>query len=201
MRLLSQERPLRHWVAMALVMVAVGVGGLVAIRLRQPVETVFTPVGDTYVSTAHPDSNYGAEPTLRADATPNIRSYLRFRLPELSGRIVAAKLRLWSSTGDLAGYSVHPVSGNGWVERDITSRTGPTAASPVASSGPFGPGTWSSVDVARLIDDSKELSLVVTTRSSHSIAFDSREGPNGPQLVIWTKRAPRPSAMWFRLLV
>ena len=66
--------------AVALVLVAVGVGGLVATPLRQPVEAVFTPVADTYVSTAHPDANYGTEPTLRADATPKIRSYLRFRL-------------------------------------------------------------------------------------------------------------------------
>ena len=117
MRLPGHKRPLRRWMAVALVVVAVGVGGLLATRLRQPVEVVVTPVADAYVSTAHPDANYGTEPTLRADATPKIRSYLRFRLPELSGRIVRAQLRLWSPTGDLAGYSVHPVTSNRWDER------------------------------------------------------------------------------------
>jgi hypothetical protein len=186
--------------AVALVMVAVGVAGLVATRLRQPVEAVVTPVADTYVSTAHPDANYGTEPNLRADATPKIRSYLRFRLPELSGRIVRAQLRLWSPTGDLAGYSVQTVTSNRWAERDITSRSRPARDTSVARSGPFGPGTWSSADVAGLTDDSQELSLVVTTRSSHSITFDSREGPNRPQLVIWTKPAPQPSATAFRMV-
>jgi len=188
MRLPSQQRRLRRWLAVALVLVTVGVGGLVAIRLRQPMHAVVTPVADAYVSTAHPDANYGTEATLRADATPKIRSYLRFRLPE-SGRIIRAELRLWSPTGDLAGYSVHPVSSS-WVERDITSTSRPRADTPVARSGPFGPGSWTSVDVARLIDDPHQLSVVVTTLSRHNITFDSREGPNRPQLVIWTKPGP-----------
>lgn len=199
MKLRTQGRPLRRWIAVALVVVAVGGGGVVAIRLRQPVEAVFTPVADTYVSTAHPDANYGSEPTLRADATPKIRSYLRFRITEVSGRIVGAKLRLWSQTGDLAGYSVHPVTSNRWAEGDITSRSRPTADTPVARSGPFGPASWSSVDVARLLDDPQEISLVVTTRGSQTIRFDSREGRNRPQLVIWTKPAPKPSATVFRM--
>ena len=193
MRPPSQQRRLRRWLAVALVLVTVGVGGLVAIRLRQPMHAVVTPVADAYVSTAHPNANYGTEATLRADATPKIRSYLRFRLPE-SGRIIRAELRLWSPTGDLAGYSVHPVTSS-WVEGDITARIGPAADTPVARSGPFGPGSWTSVDVARLLDDPHQLSVVVTTLSRHNITFDSREGPNRPQLVIWTKPAPKPSAM------
>jgi hypothetical protein len=55
------------------------------------------------------------------------------------------------------------------------------------------------VDVARLIDDPHQLSVVVTTLSRHNINFDSREGSNRAQLVIWTKPAPTPSAMPLRL--
>ena len=192
MRLPSNARTLRRWMAVALVVVAVGAGGLVVTRLGQPTEAIFTPVADTYVSTAHPDANYGTEPILRADATPRIRSYLRFRLDGVSGHVLKAKLRLWSPTGDLAGYSVHRVR-SGWVERDITSTNRPPADTPVARSGPFGPGSWSSVDVAPVVDDPQEISLVVTTRSGQTITFDSREGRNRPQLVIWTKPAPTAS--------
>ena len=95
------RRPLRRWMAVALVVVAVGGGGLVATRLGQPTEAVFTPVADTYVSTAHPEANYGTEPILRADATPKIRNYLQVRLDGVSGQVRKAKLRLWSPTGDL----------------------------------------------------------------------------------------------------
>jgi hypothetical protein len=192
MRRRDAGRPLRRWLAVALVILAMGVAAIVVTRLRQPAETVLTPMADAYVSTAHRDANYGTEPTLRVDATPKIRSYLRFRVTKVPGRIVGAKLRLWSPTGDLAGYSVHPVRGS-WVERDITSRSRPAADTPVARSGPFGPGSWSSVDVAGLMDHSSEMNFVVTTRSSQTISFDSREGPNRPQLVIWTKPAPTPS--------
>jgi hypothetical protein len=193
MRRPRHGRRLRRWTAVAFAVVAVGAGGWVATSLRQPVEAVFTPVADTYISTAHPDANYGTEPILRADATPKIRSYLRFRLDGVSGHVMQARLRLWSPTGDLAGYSVHPVTSNRWAEGDITSRSRPTADTPVARSGPFGPGSWTSVDVASLLDDPQEISLVVTTRSSQSISFDSREGRNRPQLVIWTTSAPKAS--------
>jgi hypothetical protein len=193
MRLRNPGRPRRRWMAVALVIMAVGGGGLVAAtRLGQPTEAVFTPVADTYVSTAHPDANYGTEPILRADATPKIRSYLRFRLDGVSRHVLKARLRLWSPTGDLAGYSVQPVSSR-WGERNITSRSRPPADTPVARSGPFGPGSWSSVDVTRLLDDPQEISLVVTTRSRQTISFASREGRNRPQLVIWTKPAPKAS--------
>jgi hypothetical protein len=192
MRLRTPGRPLRRLMAVALVMVAVGGGALVATRLRQPVKAVFTPVADTYVSTAHPNANYGAELILRVDATPKIRSYLRFRLDGISGQVMKARLRLWSPTGDLAGYSVHSVS-SGWGEGDITSRSRPAADARVARSGPFGPGSWSSVDVTRLMDDPQEISLVVTTRSSQNISFASREGRNRPQLVVWAKSAPKAS--------
>jgi hypothetical protein len=188
MRLRTRGRPLR-WMAVALVIAAVVVGAVVATRLRQPVEAIVTPAADAYVSTAHPDANYGTEPTLRADATPKIRSYLRFRLDGVSGHVMKARLRLWSRTGDLAGYWVHRVS-SGWGERDITSASRPTADTPVASSGPFGPGSWSNVDVTPLLGQAQEVNLVVRTPSSQTITFDSREGPNQPQLVIWTEPAP-----------
>jgi hypothetical protein len=188
MSLRTQGRLLR-WMAVALVIAAVVVGGVVATRLRHPVEAIVTPAADAYVSTAHPDANYGTEPTLRADATPKIRSYLRFRLDGASGHVLKARLRLWSRTGGLAGYSVHPVS-SGWGERDITSTSRPTADTPVASSGPFGPGSWSNVDVTPLLGQAQEVNLVVRTPSSQTITFDSREGTNRPQLVIWTRPAP-----------
>ena len=44
----------------------------------------FAPVADAYISAANPGSNYGASTTLRADASPDIRSYLRFEINGLS---------------------------------------------------------------------------------------------------------------------
>jgi hypothetical protein len=160
---------------------------LVASQVQRPDETKYTPIADAYVSTAHPDTNYGTMPTLRVDATPRIRTYLRFRLDRLSGRVVKAELRLWSRTGDLVGYSVHPVASTGWGELGITSSNGPAAAEPAAASGPLGPGSWSNTDVTRLIQGKDRVSLVLTTRNRQTVSFDSREGTHRPQLVVQTE--------------
>jgi hypothetical protein len=173
-------------VALAVLMI-VAVGSLVAFRLRQPAETVYTAEADTYVSKAHPSANYGNAVALRTDATPRIYSYLRFRLDGRSGRVVRARLLLWSSTGSLAGYSVRRVHTTTWDEAAITFTRHPAAAEAVAKSGPFSPGSWSSVDVTRLVKGRDEVSVVVTTRSTKTITFDSREGTHQPQLVMQTR--------------
>jgi hypothetical protein len=46
------------------------------------------------------------------------------------------------------------------------------------------------VDVTPLLGKAQEVNLVVRTPSSQTITFDSREGPNRPQLVVWTGPAP-----------
>ena len=189
------KRQPSRWIAVALVIAVTGAGVVVATQLRHTEETVFTPQADTYVSTAHPDANYGFKPNLRADATPTIRSYLRFRLDGLSGRIIRAELRLWSRTGDLGGYSVHSVANTSWDEPRITSRNGPRTDGVVAKSGPFGPGSWSSVDVTRLVRASGDLNMALTTWSHQNVAFDSREGVHKPKLVVQTKpMSPTPTA-------
>jgi hypothetical protein len=185
----------RRWTAFALaIMLAVAAGWLgISSQLRRPAEKVFIPEGDAYVSTAHPDTNYGTAPTLRTDATPRLHSFLRFRLQGLSGRVVRAQLRLWSPTGDLVGYSVHPVSAADWDERSITFRHHSTTGDAVARSGPFGPGSWSSVDVTRLVHGGI-VSMALTTRSLQTITFDSREGTYKPQLLVQTVPASAPSS-------
>ena len=177
--------------AVAVAAVVAGLGWLMTSQLRRTSETVYTPFADTYVSTAHPEANYGNTPALRVDATPKIRSYLRFRLDGSSGRIVKAELRLWSRSGSLTGYSVHPVPDRDWGELGITSRNGPAVEASVATSGPFGPETWTSTDVTRLVAGTDEVSVALTTKSAENMTFDTREGSHEPQLVVRTAFADR----------
>ena len=181
----------RRWIAAALVvLVSAGMGSLLVARFGQPSETAYTAEADAYVSTAHPHANYGGDPTLRADATPRIHSYLRFRLDGLAGRPVRAQLRLWSSTGNLAGYSVRVAPDASWKEPAITSSHRPAAGEAIARSGPFGPNAWTSTDVTSLVVGSDEVTLVVSTKSTQAIAFDSREGIHKPQLMVQTTEVP-----------
>jgi hypothetical protein len=180
----------QRWSRLLMVAVLVGLiaapSWFVSNQFRQPAEAIYTPAVDAYVSTAHPRSNYGATSTLRADATPKIRSYLRFRLDGLSGRVAKAELRLWSKSGNLVGYSVHSVSKPTWDEMSITSSNAPPIRKSAVSSGPFGPQSWSSVDVSRLVRGTEDVSMMLSTLSGQTIEFDSREGQQKPQLVVQT---------------
>jgi hypothetical protein len=164
---------------------------LAASKLWRSPEMVYSSVADTYVSTAHPDVNHGAGPTLHIDGVPKIRSYLRFRLDRASGRIISARLRLWSPTGDLVGYSVHIVANTSWEERNLTWRSRPRAGAVVARSGPFGPESWGTADVTRLLEGKKQVAVALSTRSRQNITFDSREGSHIPQLTVKTQPHPK----------
>jgi hypothetical protein len=149
-------------------------------------EAVYTPHTDAYVSTAHPDVNYGTTHVLRTDATPRIRSYVGFRLRGLSGQVVSARLRVWSRTADLTGFVVHPVASTAWDELSITADNAPTAGDPIAASGPIGAGVWTSVDVTRFVQGNGDVSFALTTTSQQDIRYDSREATYKPQLVVRT---------------
>jgi hypothetical protein len=172
----------------------VGVGWLVTNHLQRPTERVYTAEADTYVTTAHPNANFGTATILRSDSTPKIRSYLRFRLHGLAGRIVRAELRLWSRTGDVVGYAVHSVASSSWAELATTLNNGPATEEPEATSGPFGPDSWSSAEVTRLVQANRVVSLMLTTTSHQNIVFDSREATHQPQLVVRTTAGPSAAA-------
>ena len=67
MRSQDRRRRNRRRAGVALVVAgAVVAGWLATAPLRRSGEQVYTPDRDAYVSTAHPDANYGTRPTLRA---------------------------------------------------------------------------------------------------------------------------------------
>ena len=58
---------------------------------------VFTPLADTYVQADLPTTNYGSALVLKADASPDTQSFLRFNVQGLAGSVVnSAALRLYA---------------------------------------------------------------------------------------------------------
>jgi hypothetical protein len=115
-----------------------------------PATVTLTPVADAPVLSDQPGANLGAVTTLRADGSPSVRSYLRFSVPALPGRVTRALLRLRSSSIHATGYRISGVADTGWSEGAISfATTPPLAAAPVGSSGPLAAGAWSEVDVPR----------------------------------------------------
>jgi len=148
----------------------------------------FTPVADAYVDAEKPTTNAGSSLSLRADGSPEMRSYLRFEVAGLSSRVIRARLRLFANTSHSVGYDARGVADNGWEERTITYNDAPPVGGVVASSGSFTSGTWTEVEVTPLISGNGTVNLAFTTAHSTAMNLASREtGANAPQLIIETE--------------
>jgi hypothetical protein len=152
---------------------------------------VFTPVADAYVTQVRPFNAYGIiSRKLRIDGKPIRRSYLRFEVTGLEGRVRRARLLLYANTGSIRGYFVHRVDPVAWEEASITFAGEPgIAGKPIARSGPFPQETWTRVGVKRLIEADGIVTLALTTDDVTLISLGSREaGRHAPRLVVETVR-------------
>lgn len=149
-----------------------------------PAVLSFAPVADSYVSASSPAQNYGTGSTLRADAAPEQRSFLRFDVAGITGTVVSAKLRIFANSSSSTGHRISSVSDIGWVETSITYATAPVLGPVIGSSGPFTGGQYIEVDVSAVVTGNGSLSFGLDTTSSTAIAYSSREGINPPQLII-----------------
>ena len=147
----------------------------------------FNPVADAYANEGSPTTNYGTATTLRADATPLVRSYLRFSVQGLSGSITRVTLRIFTNSSSSAGYEVRNVADNSWTEGTINHSNAPTMDGVTVTSGPFGASAWTTVDITSLVTGNATYNIALTTTSGTAFSLASREaGANAPQLIIET---------------
>ncbi len=146
----------------------------------------FTPAADAYVIKSQASSNFGKSTSLRADASPDTRSYLRFSVSGLNGAVVqSAKLRLYVNSSNSTGFSVRTVADNKWSETAITYRNAPPVGIVLNNSGKLTSGTWVQVDVSNYVNAENTYNMAITTTSGTNINMSSREtGANAPQLVV-----------------
>jgi len=144
-------------------------------------------VADAYANEGSPTTNYGTSSTLRADATPLVRSYLRFNVQGLSGSITHVTLRIFTNSSSSAGYEVRNVADNTWTEATLNHTNAPAMDSVTVTSGSFGAGVWTTVDITSLVTGNGSYNFALTTTSGTAFSLASREtGANAPQLVIET---------------
>jgi hypothetical protein len=156
----------------------------------------FTPVADTYVNAGSTTTNYGSSTTLRADASPDVHSYLRFNVQGLNGPVTRATLRVFANSSLSAGYQALRVSDNTWVESTVNYNNAPAVGSLIGSSGAVSANTWTTVDVTSFITGNGVFSLALNTTSSTAISLSSRElGANSPQLIIETQNQGGPTGI------
>jgi hypothetical protein len=147
----------------------------------------FTPVADAYVNSGSPTSNFGTSTALRADASPDLHSYLKFTVTGSPGPVKSAILKLFANSGSTTGVDVRGVADTTWGEKTINYTNMPALAGTVTgSSGPFTTTpAWISIDVTALITGDGTFSLAVETTNATAISLASKEsGANAPQLVV-----------------
>jgi chitodextrinase len=154
--------------------------------LNMPPSLTFVPSADSYVSSTKPNSNYGTLTSLRLDASPILRSYLRFDVLGLGGMQVAqAQLRVYVGSATSQGFSVLSVADNTWNELGLTYNNAPTLGSLLAASGPVSASGWVTLDVTPYVTADGSFSFGITTTSSSLINLSSREaGATSPQLIV-----------------
>jgi hypothetical protein len=146
------------------------------------------PVADAYVTSAIPNTNYGASKMIRFDASPVVNGYLTFNVQGLGGSIASAKLRIYANSSSTVGCKVYSVPDVSWVEKSITFNNAPALGNQIGSIGAFKSATWIEVDVTALVTGNGTFSLALTGINGTAVSLASREsGTFVPQLVITTR--------------
>ncbi len=151
--------------------------------------TTLTPTADAKVDSSAPSTNY-ATAALRVDASPVVRSYLKFDASSVTGTVQNVTLRIWATSAQSVGFDAYAVLDTSWTETGLTYANQPTgsiSSTKLGSSGPVAAGTWKTIDVTTLLTGPGVYSIVLETTSSTALALASREdATHAPQLVVTT---------------
>lgn len=155
-----------------------------------PTSFTFAAVADSYVRIDQPTRNFGTRSTLRTDASPDNRSYLRFNVTGLGGTVTGAKLRIYPSSSSSIGVDVRSVTDNPWspwTETGINFDNQPGVGAVIGSSGRLTLNTWVEIPISTAGLVNGQLTLALTSTSSTATSIASREaGTNAPQLIVTT---------------
>jgi hypothetical protein len=144
---------------------------------------------DARVNEGNPTNNYGTDAVLRVVLTSggSYQTFLRFDLTSLGAAPASARLRLFVTDPSNVGGVVFATSGS-WTETGITWANKPApVGSQVASAGAVLAGTWVEFDVTSAVTAPAVVNFLVTSTSTNSAYFSSREGANPPELVVETQ--------------
>ena len=144
----------------------------------------FAPAADAYVDASHAAANFGNVQKVRVDASPDMRTYLRFPIRGLRQPPKRATLYLWADSASNHGWQARAVSGGAWNEDDITYTNAPAVGSTAGTSGPVQAEAWAHADVTGLARGSGVLDIAIVGQDGKAIALSSREGPHAPLLVV-----------------
>ncbi len=148
----------------------------------------FAPVADARVSSANPTQNFGGSSTVRARLAPGSedQSYLRFEVGGLEDCCIArAVLRLYVTDPSVEGGTLSVAPG-AWDEATLTWANAPGVGPTVLDSvGTAFPDTWVEFDVSAEVTAPGTYHFGLSSTSSNSVIYSSREGSHPPELVVF----------------
>ncbi len=185
----------RSWLGLAAIVVVFLTGcnlasptraDLVSPDLQQHHTIAFSASADSWVSHEHPKANFGTSSELKVDGSPVKRSYLRFDITGVSGKVTGATLRLYDDgNGSVAGPAVY-LTGNAWTEKGITWNDRPSRLSGVLdTAGRVRASSWIGLDVTKAVVGNGTYSFELASSSSDGVLLSSREAADHrPELVV-----------------
>jgi hypothetical protein len=149
-----------------------------------PVAQILTLLteADARVEAKSPTSNFG-DGRLHVDGQPLKESYLRFRVPTVSGTITTATLRLYVSKGSTSRPTLF-ATGPTWTESTITWNTRPANLGTVTTLPASTTGTWLTVDVTAAVKAAGVYSFGLKSSSGTEVWIENRERGKPAELVL-----------------
>ena len=151
--------------------------------------TTLTATADAKVDASVPTTNF-ATVALRVDASPDVRSYVKFDTSSVTGTVLSATLKIWATSSQSVGFDVYAVGDSSWTETGLTYANQPSgsiSSTKLGSSGAVTAGTWKTIDVTALVTSPGVHGVVLETTNSTALALASREdAAHAPQLVLTT---------------
>lgn len=154
-----------------------------------PETLTFIAEADARVKEESPDENYGNGTTLQVDGSsdPDLESFVRFNVKEVSGKVRSAILRVYATdNGTGNGPAVYSTSAS-WKEQEITWNTRPArTGAELDNTDRVSENSWVEYDVTSAVKGNGTFSFVLVADSSDAVFFSSRQGSQPPQLVVST---------------
>ncbi|TMA55908.1 MAG: DNRLRE domain-containing protein, partial [Deltaproteobacteria bacterium] len=191
--------PFRHLVLGVLGLALALLGRQEGKAQAPPTETlVFPAVADTYVDATLPTTNFNTDGHLKADASPERISYLRFTVAGLNRRpVVQARVRLQvNSTLADSGGTIHRITDTGWDEATLTYETRPPVDGPGLSTlGPVATGNVVEFDLGTAITTDGTCTFAIDSASPNGASYKSAASVVGqkPILLVTVAAGPAPS--------
>jgi hypothetical protein len=149
---------------------------------------------DAYVAADAPDTNFGAATNLTVRAAsstkPEALAYVRFTVTGLTRPPSGVSLQLYSYAQTASGVQVY-TSGSDWTESGVTWNTAPARGTTlVANMQNLVTNQYAAADVSSVVTGNGTYTFAITTTSTLSKQFASREVAASPPRMLISTNTP-----------